>query len=127
MMNIKNTKGIQQRGFSLVEMMLAMLIGIIIMGGILSVYTNTRDLQRSSEDQVNLVTDARFVLETIGYDIRHAGVLGGNTNEAGLIDCSMGDTSCPAAMPLAVGDCRAVRYITTQRPVFGGETSAPSS
>ena len=75
-MNIKyNT--CKQHGFSLVEMMLAMLIGIIIMGGILSVYTNTRDMQRSSEDQVNLVTDARFALETIGYDLRHAGVFGG--------------------------------------------------
>ena len=101
MMNIKNNNAIQQRGFSLIEMMLAMVIGIIIMGGILSVYTNTRDLQRSSEDQVNLVTDARFALETIGYDLRHAGVFGG-TNITTLVACRMGDASCPATnlMPL---------------------------
>ena len=98
MMNIKNIKGIQQQGFSLIEMMLAMLIGIIIMGGILSVYTNTRDLQRSSEDQVNLVTDAHFALETIGYDLRHAGVFGG-TNLPQIISCRMGDATCPAALP----------------------------
>jgi len=125
MMNIKNKNGKRQQGFSLIEMMVAMVIGIIIMGGILSVYTNTRDLQRSSEDQVNLVTDARFALETIGYDIRHAGVLGGNTNEAGLITCKMGDASCPAAMPLAVGDCHAEWYINIQQPIFGGEGIVP--
>ena len=66
-----------QRGFSLVEMMVAMLIGIIILGGIMTMYTNTRDAQRSSEDQIGLVSDARFALETIGYDLRHAGVFGG--------------------------------------------------
>ena len=114
----------QQRGFSLVEMMLAMLIGIIIMGGILSVYTNTRDLQRSSEDQVNLVTDARFALETIGYDLRHAGVFGG-TNLPSLVSCRTGDASCPTMMPLATGDCFNQWYINIDQPVFGGESVPP--
>jgi type IV pilus assembly protein PilW len=125
MMNIKNIKGIQQQGFSLIEMMLAMLIGIIIMGGILSVYTNTRDLQRSSEDQVNLVTDAHFALETIGYDLRHAGVFGG-TNLPQIISCRMGDATCPAALPAAVGDCHNEWYINISEPVFGGESVVPA-
>ena len=120
MMTIQRNTIRQQRGFSLVEMLLAMLIGIIIMGGILSVYTNTRDQQRSSEDQVNLVTDARFALETMGYDVRHAGVYGG-TNEPGLVYCRLGDPSCPAAMPAAAGDCYNQWYINIQEPIFGGE------
>ena len=125
MMNIKNNNGKRQQGFSLVEMMLAMVIGIIIMGGILSVYTNTRDLQRSSEDQVNLVTDARFALETIGYDLRHAGVYGG-TNITDLVDCRMGDAGCPGPMPLATGDCHNEWYINIQQPIFGGEGVIPA-
>ena len=125
MMNIQYTKHKQQQGFSLVEMMLAMLIGIIIMGGILSVYTNTRDLQRSSEDQVNLVTDARFALETMGYDLRHAGVFGG-TNITTLINCRMGDASCPAAMPAAPGDCHNQWYTNIDQPIFGGEGVVPT-
>ena len=124
MMTIQNNTHTKQQGFSLVEMMLAMLIGIIIMGGILSVYTNTRDLQRSSEDQVNLVTDARFALETIGYDLRHAGVYGG-TNLSTLISCRMGDASCPTMMPLATGDCFNQWYINIQEPIFGGEGIPP--
>ncbi len=114
----------QQHGFSLVEMMLAMLIGIIILGGILSVYNNTRDLQRSSEDQINLVTDARFAMETIGYDLRHAGVYGG-TNIPTLVSCRMGDVGCPAAMPAATGDCFTGWYINIQQPIFGGEGVVP--
>ena len=123
-MNIKNNNYIQQQGFSLVEMMLAMLIGIIIMGGILSVYTNTRDLQRSSEDQVNLVTDARFALETIGYDLRHAGIFGG-TNVPTLVSCRMGDAGCPTAMTLAAGDCHNEWYTNIEEPIFGGESVVP--
>ena len=124
MMNIDNNMYKPQQGFSLVEMMLAMVIGIIIMGGILSVYTNTRDLQRSSEDQVNLVTDARFALETIGYDLRHAGVFGG-TNLSSLVSCRMGDAGCAAALPLATGDCHNQWYINIDQPIFGGEATVP--
>ena len=125
MMNIKNNVFTQQQGFSLVEMLLAMVIGMVIMGGILSVYTNTRDLQRSSEDQINLVTDARFALETMGYDLRHAGVFGG-TNVPTLVSCRMGDPSCPIAMPLATGDCHGEWYINISEPIFGGEGVAPA-
>lgn len=125
MMNINNNNLRQQQGFSLIEMMLAMVIGIIIMGGILSVYTNTRDLQRSSEDQVNLVTDARFALETMGYDLRHAGVFGG-TNLPKLISCRKGDAACPSALPLAVGDCHNEWYINIDQPIFGGEGVIPA-
>ena len=125
MMNTHYNNLKQQRGFSLVEMMLAMLIGIIILGGILSVYNNTRELQRSSEDQINLVTDARFALETMGYDLRHAGVYGG-TNLPTLVSCRMGDAGCPAAMPLAVGDCFNDWYINIQQPIFGSESIVPA-
>ena len=125
MMTIKNNNYNQQQGFSLVEMMLAMLIGIIIMGGILSVYTNTRDQQRISEDQVNMVTDARFALETIAYDLRHAGVFGG-TNIPSLVSCRMGDASCPTALPLATGDCHNEWYINIDQPIFGGEGIIPA-
>lgn len=121
--NIHNTRRLQ-RGFSLIEMMLAMLIGIILMGGILSVYTNTRDLQRSSEDQVNLVTDARFAMETIGYDLRHAGVFGG-TNVPDLITCRRGDASCPSALPAAAGDCFTQWYSDISQPIFGSNNVVP--
>jgi type IV pilus assembly protein PilW len=125
MMNIKNKNGKRQQGFSLIEMMVAMVIGIIIMGGILSMYDNTRGMQRSSEDQVNLVTDARFALETIGYDLRHAGVYG-STNLTDLVDCRMGHAGCPGPMPLATGDCHNEWYINIQQPIFGGEGVIPA-
>jgi type IV pilus assembly protein PilW len=113
-----------QNGFSLVEMMLAMLIGMVIMGGILSIYSNTRETQRSSTDQLQLVADTRFALNTIAYDLRHAGMYGG-TNLPTTIKCYKDDTHCTTALATAVNDCYAHWYIDIINPVFGSEDSIP--
>lgn len=116
----------RETGFSLVEMMLAMLIGMIIMGGILSIYTNTRDTQRSSTDQLQLVADARFAIDTIAYDLRHAGMYGG-TNLPTTIKCYKDDPMCPTALATAVSDCYTHWYIDIVNPVFGGEDAIPAA
>lgn len=123
MMNIKNNV-FKQQGFSLIEMMLAMLIGIIIMGGILSVYSNTRDIQRVSEDQIHLVSDARFAIDMISYDLRHAGVFGG-TNLPSTIQCYKGDPNCPTALVTAANDCETRWYLDITVPIFASEASNP--
>jgi prepilin-type N-terminal cleavage/methylation domain-containing protein len=125
-MMIKNTIDRQQQGFSLIEMMLAMLIGIIIMGGILSVYNNTREAQRVSDDQMHLVSDARFAIETIAYDLRHAGVFGG-TNLASTIKCHKGDPNCSTALATAAGDCETRWYLDITVPIFASEAINPYS
>lgn len=121
--NTYNLRITTQRGFSLVEMMVAMLIGIIIMGGILAMYTNTRDAQRSSQDQIGLVSDARFALETMGYDLRHAGVFGGN-NLPSTIECRDGGP-CTGALPATVGDCVPGWAVDISTPVFAGNNVVP--
>lgn len=101
MLNIKHNKPgfTRTSGFTLIELMIAMLIGLIIMGGVMQMFITTRDTQRTSEEQMQLVADARFVLDTIAYDLRHAGLWGG-TNESNLIVCGRATAStftCPAA------------------------------
>ena len=125
-MMIKHTIDRQQQGFSLIEMMLAMLIGIIIMGGILSVYNNTREVQRVSDDQVHLVSDARFAIETLAYDLRHAGVFGG-TNLASTIKCHKGDPNCSTALATASDDCETRWYLDITTPIFASEALNPYS
>jgi len=126
MMTINNNIFKQQQGFSLVEMMLAMLIGIIILGGILSVYNNTRDVQRVSEEQIHLVSDARFAIETIAYDLRHAGVFGG-TNLPTTIKCYKGDPTCATPLVTSASDCQTRWYIDITVPIFASEATNPYS
>lgn len=112
-------------GFSLIELMVAMLVGLIILSGVMSLYITTRDTQRTSEDQLALLGDARFAIETIAYDLRHTGFWG-ETNEWKLIACHK-DSELPCAdpMPAAVGDCATNEYINFKQPLFGSNNTNP--
>ncbi len=116
---------LRNQGFSLVELMLAMLIGIIITGGVMSLYVSTRDTQRSSDEQLQMVTDARFVIDMIGYDLRHAGSWG-TTSQQISIDCRLGgNCSFGDVVPLATSDCSDRDYANLDRPLFGANDINP--
>ncbi len=113
----------QISGFSLVELLVAMVVGTIIVTGAFSLYSGTRKTQRSSEAQMDMVADARFAIEMISYDLRHAGMWGG-TNKDGLIECRSADTDCAVrndeTIPTtATNDCEDKWFIKLARPIFG--------
>lgn len=83
----------QSYGFSLVELLVAMAVGLLIVGGAFSLHSTSRDTQKVNEAQMDMVADARFAIEMISYDLRHAG-LWGVTNRDGLIDCKSTDAPC---------------------------------
>jgi len=105
---IKNIK--HSSGFTLVEIMVAMFIGVIVLGGALSMHSGTRNTQKMNESRMDMVADARFAISMISYDLRHAGMWGG-TNKEGLITCKSTDATCttePASVILptvANNDC----------------------
>ena len=114
-------------GFSLVELMLAMLIGMIIMGGVMQLFVSTRDTQRSSEDQLNMLAAARFAIETISYDLRHTGVWGRHNNRKNIACHADAATSlaCPAGndMPVLAGDCAISSYLNFNEPMVAANNS----
>ena len=89
-------------GFSMIELLVAMLVGLIIITGAFSLHSTTRRTQQINESQMDMVADARFAIEMLTYDLRHAGVYGG-TNQGNLIDCryksggAAGSSSCTAS------------------------------
>lgn len=102
----------QSLGFSLVELLVAMAVGMVIISGVFALHAATRDAQKVNEAQMDMVADARFAIELIAYDLRHAGMWGG-TNVADLIDCRSDDAACTASsagenLPVAAtNDCAA--------------------
>jgi type IV pilus assembly protein PilW len=112
------------RGFSLVELMLAMVIGLIIIGGVMSLYITTRDTQRSSEDQLQLLSDARFVINTIGDDLRQAGYWGEAAVTTSIV-CRNGDATCTGsdALAPATDDCAAGWYIDLMNAVIASDNT----
>lgn len=121
----------QSQGFSLVELLVAMVVGLIVVSGAFSLHSGSRKTQVKNEEQMDMVADARFAIEMIAYDLHHAGMWGG-TNKDGLIACKSTDAPCvststgdtpPTAM--ASGDCDVGWYYDLTRPVFATDNSNP--
>lgn len=67
---------IYSRGFSLVELMIAMVLGVVIVGGSLTIFTGVVRSASVNQAISNLQSNARFALDMIGRDVRSAGFIG---------------------------------------------------
>lgn len=64
------------RGFSLVELMVAILIGLIISIGVVQIFGATRATYQLDESLARAQENGRFAIEFLQQDIRHAGYAG---------------------------------------------------
>lgn len=64
------------RGFSLVELMVALLIGLFLMGGALTIYMQSRNTYRTTDTVARLQEVGRYALDIIEPDVRLAGYWG---------------------------------------------------
>ena len=65
-----------QRGMSLVELMVALSIGTFLLAGAISVFGKTRDLYRTNDAAARLQETARYAMSTIEADLRMANYWG---------------------------------------------------
>ena len=65
-----------QRGLSLVELMVAMSIGLFLLAGAITVFAKTRDLYRTNDAAARLQETARYAMSTIESDLRMANYWG---------------------------------------------------
>lgn len=63
-------------GFSLVEVMIAMAIGLIVIGGVAAVLISSSSLYRSSSNRARVQENSRFALGAMQEDVRMAGYMG---------------------------------------------------
>lgn len=66
------------RGFTLVELMVAMVIALIITIGVVQIFTSNRATYQLDEGLARAQENGRFAIEFLAQDIRHAGYLGCN-------------------------------------------------
>lgn len=65
-----------QMGLSLIELMVAMLISLLLLGGVLQVFLSSKDLYRTNTAVARVQEGGRFATEFLAFDIRHAGYKG---------------------------------------------------
>jgi type IV pilus assembly protein PilW len=73
MMKLRNQLYPQQVGFSLIELMIAMLLGIVVIAGVFSVFIGSSQTYRLQDAMFRAQESGRFALTMIVSDARHAG------------------------------------------------------
>lgn len=68
------------RGFTLVELMISMVLGLVIIGGALGVILANRQSYRTNEGLSQVQESARTAFELLARDVRQAGVTGCDSN-----------------------------------------------
>ncbi len=86
MKSTKSGKAMQlrqgQQGLTLVELMIAMTLGIILTYGITEIYINSKQTYRTQDGLSRMQESARFALDFISRDIRSTGFVGcGNLSD----------------------------------------------
>ncbi len=66
----------RERGLSLVELMIATVVGILVIGGIVTVFSGSRRTAELNRTMTELQEGARFALESMVRDVRMAGFQG---------------------------------------------------
>jgi len=83
-----NVKGISkvslqfQKGLSLIELMVAMVIGLILVAGVIEIYVNSKQTYRNQDALSRLQENGRYALSTLVTKIRPAGFAGCGSLEA---------------------------------------------
>lgn len=74
-----------QRGMTLIELTVAMAIGLFLIGGALYVYAQSKNTYRASDSLARLQESARFAMDALEPDIRLARYWGLNSEPARII------------------------------------------
>jgi len=64
------------RGFSIVELMVAMAISLLLLAGIIAIFTSTKSSYETSDKLSRIQESGRYALDQFTYDIRSAGYVG---------------------------------------------------
>lgn len=67
-------------GFSLIELMIAMLLGLVVIGGVTSVFIANQQVYRSNSALGDVQDNTRVSFEMLAQNIREAGLLGCSNN-----------------------------------------------
>jgi type IV pilus assembly protein PilW len=70
----------RERGFSLVEIMLALVISLMLMAGIIQIFISSKQSYRLQEGQSRIQENARYAMELLQRDLRIAGYMGCNVD-----------------------------------------------
>lgn len=113
-----------ERGLSLIEMMIALTLGLLLLAGLVSVFSSSSQSQRELQKTAEQIENGRYAIDVLTQNLHHAGFFGQFMPTAGSLaalpnPCATGDA---AALQSAMGlPLQAYRALTLSGyPDFGG-------
>jgi type IV pilus assembly protein PilW len=73
--NIRNEVGV-----SLIELMIALVVGLLLLGGLIQVYLSSKQSYNAQEQLARMQEGGRFAMDLITRDLRRSGFWGGNVD-----------------------------------------------
>lgn len=73
------TPRLSERGFSLIELMIAMTIGLVILAAVVQIFIRSHATSQLDEGMSRIQESARFAMDFLSKDIRMAGYMGCNS------------------------------------------------
>jgi len=71
----------KQNGYSMLELLVAMTIGVLVLGSAVSMQVSNRDGFKATTTELNMKTNAKLAADFIGTSLRGLGVMGCRTTE----------------------------------------------
>jgi type IV pilus assembly protein PilW len=107
------------RGYTLIELIIALGLGVVIMLGLMLLFSRGSGNQQELDRTVRQIENARFAVDTLTEDVMHAGFFSDfNPDAPGVAATYTSPTPC-ADLPGALGWDSAASPVQVPRPVDG--------
>lgn len=115
------------RGFSMVELMVAMVITLILLAGIAQIFLGSKKSYTIQDTLGRMQENGRYAMETLVTDLRRAGYWGGNADVTAIEDYTPGGATNGNKVATDDGTCANVNWarMLTHR-IFGKDDSRAS-
>ena len=108
----------RQAGLSLVELMVALTIGLLLLAGLTLIFVNSSEANRELQKTAQQIENGRYAIDILTQDLHHAGYWGHFYDMSSIVaaaspdPCATTDADLRAAIPTAIQGIRAADLAT---------------
>ncbi len=125
MMKMTGYKTKFNAGFTLLEMMIAVTLGLLILASVSAVAINSARSSRANDRTSELQTNGRYALDVLRRDLQHAGQ-SGLTPPSGLAAArASGYFATDLSVSAITNDCATGFALTLEQPIWGNDNADP--